>query len=103
MNAESIKGKFKVIESFAIRTKKEFYLIGNLTEGQIRKKWFVYVVLSGSLSLTLRVSNIEEVEISGENEKYKFLTVSGDNETLNILLGLKIGNENLNITIEGND
>jgi len=59
--------------------------------------------LSGSLSLTLRIYNIEEVEISGEIEKYKLLTVSGDNETLNILLGLNIGNENLNITVEGKD
>ena len=59
--------------------------------------------MSGSLSLTLRIYNIEEVEISGEIEKYKLLTVSGDNETLNILLGLNIGNENLNITVEGKD
>ena len=103
MNTEIIKGKFSVFESFAIRNKEEFYLIGNLTEGQIQKNGFINIVLNGTLSLTLRIGNIEEVDISSEQEKYKLLTFTGDNETLNILLGLNIGNENLNITKEGKD
>ncbi len=37
MDAKNVKGKFKIIESFAIRTKKEFYLIGDLINGQIQK------------------------------------------------------------------
>ncbi len=59
--------------------------------------------MNSSLSLTLRISNIEDLEISGESGKHKISTISGDNETLDILLGLNIGNENLNIMIEGND
>ncbi len=38
-----------------------------------------------------------------ENCKYKLLIVSGDTETIDILLGLKIGSELLDITIEGED
>ncbi|WP_299121553.1 hypothetical protein [uncultured Winogradskyella sp.] len=103
MYSKNIKGKFNVIESFAIRSKDEFYLIGSLTEGEIQKEWFVNVVLNSSLSLTLRIFNIDEIEISGEEEKYKLLSISGDNETLDILLGLNIGNEDVNITLEGSD
>lgn len=103
MYSKNIKGKFNVIESFAIRSKDEFYLIGSLTEGEIQKEWFVNVLLNGSLSLTLRIFNIDEIEISGEVEKYKLLSISGDNETLDILLGLNIGNEDVNITLEGSD
>jgi len=103
MYSKNIKGKFNVIESFAIRSKSEFYLIGSLIEGEIQKEWFVNVVLNGSLSLTLRIFNIDEIEISGEEEKYKLLSISGDNETLDILLGLNIGNEDLNITLEGSN
>lgn len=45
----------------------------------------------------------EDIEISSENCKYKLLIVSGDTETIAFLLGLKIGSELLNITIERED
>ena len=103
MNARNIEGKFRVVESFAIKGKNEFYLIGNLTEGQIQKNWFVYILLNSSLSLTLRISNIDEIEISGDTEKYMLLTFLGENDILDIWLDLNIRNENLNIKIEGQD
>ncbi|WP_203257502.1 hypothetical protein [Hyunsoonleella ulvae] len=100
---EIIKGVFEVFESFVIRNKNEFYLIGNLIKGTIKEGWFVNVVVNNSLSITLRVSNIEKVEVSGQKETYNLLIVKGDDQDLNILLGLNIGNEHLNITIEGKD
>lgn len=38
-----------------------------------------------------------------EQHVYKLLVVAADHETIDLLLGLKIGSEFLDITIEGED
>lgn len=103
MNTKIRQGQFEVIDSFAIRRRNDFYLIGQLKEGILKENWFVNVPLSGSLSLTVRISAIEDIEISSEKKMYKLIIVKGDNETLDFLLGLKIGSDFLDITIEGSD
>src|SRR5688572_2042647 len=103
MDTKIIQGQFEVIESFAIRRKNEFYLIGQLIEGTVQENWFINVPFNNSLSMTIRISAIEDVEISSEKRKYKLLVVLGDKETIDLLLGLKIGSEHLDITIEGED
>ncbi len=92
-----------MIDSFAIRRRNEFYLIGQVTEGEIREGWFVRVPLNSSLSLTLRIAAIEEVELSSEKNKYKLLSVRSKADEIDLLLGLNVGSESLAITIEGND
>lgn len=101
MNTKIRQGQFEVIDSFAIRRRNEFYLIGQLKDGVVQEKWFVNVPFNKSLSMTVRITAIEEVEVSSEENKYILLIVSGDNETIDLLLGLKIGSEFLEITIEG--
>ena len=103
MSAKIRQGQFEVIDSFAIRRRNEFYLIGQLKEGTVQEKWFVNVTFNKSLSMTVRITAIEDVEISSEENRYKLLIVSGDTETIDLLLGLKIGSEYLDITIEGED
>jgi tmRNA-binding protein len=103
MTTKIRQGQFEVIDSFAIKKRNEFYLIGNLKEGIVQENWFVNVPFNNSISLTLRISKIEEVEISSDDNKYKLLIVSGDEETIDMLLALKIGSEYLDITIEGED
>ena len=100
---EEIKGEFEVIDSFAIRSRNEFYLIGEMRDGIVEVNWFLNIPFNQSLSLTVRIKSIEEVEISSESKKYKLLVVNADSELLNLLLGLHIGSEHLNITIEGQD
>jgi hypothetical protein len=104
MKTKIKEGQFQVIDSFVIRRRNEFYLIGQIKQGTVKEQWFVNVPLNGQLSMTLRISNVEEVEITSEqNKKYTLLIVSGDNETLDLLLGLNIGSELLHITIDGMD
>lgn len=103
MNTKIKQGQFEVIDSFAIRRRNEFYLIGQVKEGTVQEKWFINVTFNQSLSMTVRITTIEDVEISSEENKYKLLIVSGDTETIDLLLGLKIGSEFLDITIEGED
>lgn len=103
METKTRQGQFEVIDSFAIRKRNEFYLIGELKEGTVKENWFVNVPFNSSLALTVRISKIEDVEMSSENKAYKLLIVSGDQETVDLLLGLNIGSEFLDITIEGED
>ncbi len=103
MDTKIRQGQFEVIDSFAIRRRNEFYLIGQLKEGTVQEEWFINVPFNKSLSMTVRITAIEDVEISSEANKYKLLIVSGDTETIDLLLGLKIGSEFLDITIEGED
>ncbi|MFY7732260.1 MAG: hypothetical protein ACOVSR_02170 [Bacteroidia bacterium] len=103
MGTKIRQGQFEVIDSFAIKRRNEFYLIGQLKEGTVQEKWFINVPFNNSLSMTVRITAIEDVEISSEDTKYKLLIVSGDTETIDLLLGLNIGSEFLDITIEGED
>ena len=103
MDTKIRQGQFEVIDSFALRRRNEFYLIGQQIEGTVQERWFINVPLSKSLSLSVRIKAVEDIEISSEIRKYKLLIVSGDNETIDLLLGLKIGSELLDITIEGED
>jgi tmRNA-binding protein len=101
MTTKIRQGQFEVIDSFAIRKRNEFYLIGNLKEGTVQENWLVNVPVNRSIALTVRITAIEEIEISSEKNKYKLLIVSGDEETLDWLLALKISSEYLDIIIEG--
>jgi len=103
MNTKIRQGQFEVIDSFVIRRRNEFYLIGQLKEGTVREQWFINIPLNRSLSMTVRIASIEEVEISTDRHKYMLLIVTGEEEILNILLSMKIESELLDITIEGGD
>lgn len=103
MDMKTRQGQFEVIDSFAIRRRNDFYLIGQLKEGTVQEKWFINVPFNQSLSMTVQITAVEDVDISSEENKYKLLIVSGDTETIDLLLGLKIGSEFLDITIEGED
>ena len=103
MIKESVQGRFEVIESFAIRSRNEFYLIGQTREGTIKENWFISIPLNGSVAVTLRILQIEEVEISSEDSKYVLLIIGGEEEVIDLLLALNIGSEYLNVTIEGQD
>ena len=103
MNTKIRQGQFEVIDSFAIRRRNEFYLVGQLKEGTVQENWFINVPFNKSLSLTVRITAIEDVEISSDDNKYKLLIVSGDNKSIDLLLTLKVGSEHLDITIEGED
>jgi hypothetical protein len=104
MKTKVNEGKFEVIDSFVIRRRNEFYFIGQMIEGTVKEQWFVNVPLNGQLSLTVRISTIEEVEITSERDKkYTLIIVTGDSEIIDLLLGLNIGSELLDITIDGQD
>ena len=103
MKSKSPEGIFQVIDSFTIRKRKQFYLIGNITKGEIQKDWFVNIGFNESLALTIRISEIEEVEMASESEKHTLLIVDCDETAIDLLMGLNVGLEYLPITIDGED
>lgn len=103
MNTKVRQGLFKAIDSFAIRSRNEFYIIGQILEGTIQENWFINVPFNESLSMTIRINAIEDVEFSNKKNKYKLLIVSGEDTAIDIFLSFGIESEHLDITIEGQD
>ncbi len=104
MPAKTYQGLFEVIDSFAIRRKNQFYLIGLLKEGTVQENWFVNIPLNGSLSLTVRISEIEQVVMSTDTTIYMLISINTNDEgMMDMLISLGIGPELLEITIEGVD
>jgi hypothetical protein len=102
MEPQKRQGRFNVIDSFLIKRRNEFYLIGSLEEGEVKENWFVHIPLNKSLSVTCRISQIEDIEMSNSGGAYKLLIVY-DPEGVELLFGLNVGSELLDITIEGED
>lgn len=103
MKTKVRKGQFQAIESFAIRNREEFYFIGELIEGIVQENWFINITLNSTLSLTVRIIKIEEIELASEQNKYKLITIKANQEDIDLLLALRVSNELLDITIEGED
>lgn len=101
METKSVQGVFTVIDSFAIEARNEFYLIGELTEGEIQPNWFVNIALNSSLAVTLEIKAIENVKFTQEHNQYKLIIVDSDEESIDLLLGLNIGSETVRITTDG--
>jgi hypothetical protein len=80
METKIREGQFEVIDSFAIRKRNEFYLIGDIKEGTVNENWFLNIPFNSSLSMTVRISTIEDVEISSKNKDYKLIIIATDKE-----------------------
>lgn len=95
---EGLTGKFDAIDSFAINSRGLFCLIGNMQEGSIEKGWFVHVPLNQSLNLSLQIDEIETITLRGDQETYLVLITTCEWDLRNLLLGLNIGLEYLEVT-----
>lgn len=100
---KSPEGVFQVIDSFAIRKRNQFYLIGKLTKGEIKKEWFVNIGLNEGLAITVRINDMEEIEMASEKDTHTLIIIDCDETAIDLLLGLNIGLEYLPITIDGKD
>ena len=98
-----VRGRFQAIDSFAIRRRNEFYIIGVLEEGEVQEQWFAHISLNPTLAITVRITQIETVEIANETQKYQLLIVAGDATDIDLMLGLNIGLEPIMISTEGED
>jgi len=98
-----ICGRFQAIDSFAIRRRNEFYIIGTLEEGEVQAQWFAEVSINASFSIPLRISQVETIEVTNEKREYQLLIVAADSEIIDLLLGLNIGLESIMISTEGKD
>jgi hypothetical protein len=103
MKNELIQGQFAVIDSFAIEARNEFYLIGEVVKGTAERGWFINIALNATLDLTVRIKAVEEVKFTHERERYTLIVIDSDEQSIEILLGLNIGSEQVMITVDGKD
>lgn len=100
MNQTNRKGLFEVIDSFAIRNRNQFYLIGQIKEGEIQENWFVNIPFNSSLAITVKINSIEEIEMASEKEPYTLLILDCDDEAIDLYMALNLGLEYLQITVD---
>jgi hypothetical protein len=103
MNNKPIEGVFSVIDSFAIKSRNEFYIIGEMSEGEVKSTWFANIPLNKSLNITLRIKSVEDVDFTNERNRYKLIIIDSDPGSTELLLGLNIGSESISITFDGED
>ena len=103
MRIQKPEGIFEVIDSFVIRKRKQFYLIGRLKKGRVQENWFVNIPFNSSTAMSVRITGIEEVEMASEKNSHMLLIVDCDDEAIDFYMALNVGLEYLPITIEGED
>lgn len=97
-------GTFRVISSFTIRRKKEFYLIGELLEGSLNIHNYINIILNSALTLSAKISSVEEVEIDNDSKMYQLIIIESKEDELNdILFSQNVGSEEIYITLSGED
>jgi hypothetical protein len=103
METKQVQGNFDVVDSFAIKNRNEFYLIGELVDGEIEPGWYINVSLNSTLALTIKIKSTENIDFPNERNRYKLIIIDSDSEMTELLLGLGIGCEKVKITIDGED
>jgi hypothetical protein len=104
MNFKDKVGTFRVISSFTIRRKKEFYLIGELLEGSLDENNYINIVLNSSLSISMKISSLENIEVSNDIKTYQLIVIESLEDEMNdILFHQNVENENIHITLRGEE
>jgi hypothetical protein len=104
MNFKDKVGTFRVISSFTIRRKKEFYLMGELLEGNLNVDNYINIILNSSLAVSARISSIEDVETANDPKIYQLIVIESKEDEMNdILFCQNVGSENVYITLSGED
>ncbi|TGE27386.1 hypothetical protein [Hymenobacter metallicola] len=99
--ADTDRGLFQAIDSFAIKRRGEFYIVGQLIEGEVQEQWCANIALSATLAVSLTIKQIETIDMAGESPSYQLLIVAADAEEISLLLALKIGFEPIVISTQG--
>jgi len=104
MRIADIKGgQFQIVNSFAIRAKEEFYLIGNLVKGAVQVEWFANVQISPTLILNLRIKQLEMAEVYGDESPYVILIATANFKQVDQLISVDLNSKSIAITVEGED
>ena len=90
MNFKDKAGTFRVINSFTVRRKKEFYLIGELLEGNVNVSNYINIILNSTLAMSARISSIEDVEIANDSKIYQLIVIESKEDEINDILFLYI-------------
>lgn len=103
MDLKDYVGKFEVFDSFFINKRKQFYLLGEMSEGELKENYYIQIQLNGSMTLSCKIDEVDEVEFAVSGEVYKLIIINCDEEKLELLGALRVGSEIVYITSTGED
>ena len=99
-----MKGSFHAISSFAIKSRNEFYIIGQLVNGEVQAHWFANIQLNSVLDFALKIKQVEVVQMAGDTAEYLLLTIENrDDNFFSPFLNVGISSELIEITVEGEE
>ena len=101
---ENWRGTFQVIDAFGIKKRKEFYIIGSLTDGKIKEDWYVKIpVVDEFIIVTAKIRAVETIEMPVEKMQYSLAILTGSDKMIDFLLSLPWEEETFQIVKEGDD
>jgi|GEM_PF-677080 len=103
MKVKPIRGVFKVIYSFSIKRREEYYLIGELSKGEIQPGWYFNITINSSVDFSFQIKAIEDVDFSNNDGQYKLIIIDSDPDSTEFMELMAIGGENVFISEEGPD
>jgi len=103
-NDPDLLGRLQAIESFLISPDNQYGIVGDMIEGTVRPGAYARIQLNPSLSLTARIDEVKEIQLSDEKGHHKLLLFNEPVEDLNgILHAMNVGNEIVEIHMSGED
>ncbi len=97
-------GKLNALESFLISPDNQYGIIGDMVDGTVRPGAYAHIPLNSTLSLTVRIDEVKEIQLSDEQGQHKLLLFNQPDQELNDFLhAMNVGNEFIEIRISGED
>lgn len=79
-------------------------MIGELLEGSLNIHNYINIILNSALTLSAKISSVEEVEIDNDSKMYQLIIIESKEDELNdILFSQNVGSEEIYITLSGED
>ncbi|MGL4599330.1 MAG: hypothetical protein ACRCYO_17540 [Bacteroidia bacterium] len=95
------QGKFQVISSLVVHEKNEFHVVGKLKEGLLKDGWYITIPLNAAISLTIRITQVLEVGVAGNEHKNTLLVVASEADMLAIFEAANLKNVECQISADG--
>jgi len=97
-------GRLQAVESFLISPDNQYGIIGDMIDGVVRPGAYAHIHLNSMLSLTARIDEVKEIQLSGEQGHHKLLLFKEpDEDLIGILYAMNVGNETIEIRISVED
>jgi|GEM_PF-4662558 len=98
-------GRLKAIESFLTSPDNQYGIVGDMVSGTVRPGAYAHIQLNSMLSLTAKIDEVKEIQLSDEQDQHTLLLFNEpDEESNGFLHAMNVGGgELIEIRVSGED